>query len=137
MYDDECDVEAEFGSDDDDNIRHHKNHRKNLHIRCDYLWAYLLHGEHVPDFKKLVQYVFSIPASNDFREIIFSHMKYLWNNNRSSMKHDLISAELKIKVNTQYNGSEFYDHLLINQDLLKQIRSSDKYTHTAKIPRTV
>ncbi|CAF4069994.1 unnamed protein product [Rotaria magnacalcarata] len=117
--DDECDVEAEFGSDDDDNIRHHKNHRKNLHIRCDYLWAYLLH------------------ASNDFREIIFSHMKYLWNNNRSSMKHDLISAELKIKVNTQYNGSEFYDHLLINQDLLKQIRSSDKYTHTAKIPRTV
>ena len=64
-------------------------------------------------------------------------MKYLWNNNRSSMWHDLVSAELKIKLNTQYSCSKFYDHLLTNQDLLKQIRSSEKYTHIAKIPRTV
>ncbi|CAF4570697.1 unnamed protein product, partial [Rotaria sp. Silwood2] len=57
--------------------------------------------------------------------------------NRNSMKHDLVSAELKIKVNTQYNCTEFYDYLLNNQDLLKQIRSSEKYTHIAKIARTV
>ncbi|CAF0838795.1 unnamed protein product, partial [Rotaria sordida] len=86
---DECDVEAESGSDDEDNIRYHKN----LHIRCDYLWAYLLYGEDVPNFKKLVQFVFSIPASNAFCEIIFSYMKYLWNNNRNRMMHDLVSAE--------------------------------------------
>ena len=53
------------------------------------------------------------------------------------MRLDLVSAELKIKLNTQYSCSEFYDHLLTNQDLLKQIRSSEKYTHVAKIPRTV
>jgi hypothetical protein len=52
------------------------------------------------------------------------------------MKHDLIGAELKIKVNAKYNCSEFYDYLLNNQDLLKQIRSSEKYIHIAKIPRT-
>ncbi|CAF4492766.1 unnamed protein product [Rotaria socialis] len=50
--------EVKLCSYDDDNIRHHKNHRKNLHIRCDYLWAYLLHDEHVPDLKKLAQYMF-------------------------------------------------------------------------------
>ncbi|CAF4365534.1 unnamed protein product, partial [Rotaria sordida] len=53
---DECDVEAESGSDDEDNIRYHKNLQKNLHIRCDYLWVYLLYGEDVPNFKKLVQF---------------------------------------------------------------------------------
>ncbi|CAF4583974.1 unnamed protein product, partial [Rotaria sp. Silwood2] len=73
----ECDVEAESGSDGEDNIRYHKNLKKNLHIRCDYLWAYFLYGEDVSNFKKLVQFVFSIPVSNAFCETIFSHMKYL------------------------------------------------------------
>ncbi|CAF4775148.1 unnamed protein product, partial [Rotaria sp. Silwood2] len=112
----ECDVEAESDSDDEDHIRYHKNLKKNLDIRF--------------------QFVFSIPASNAFCEIIFIHMKYLWNNNRNRMMHDLVSAELKIQVNIEYNCSEFYDHLLNNQDLLKQIRSSQKSTHVAKIPRT-
>ena len=49
------------------------------------------------------------------------------------MRHDFVSTELKIKLNTQYNCSEFYDHLT-NQDLLKQIRPLEKYTHVAKIP---
>ena len=53
------------------------------------------------------------------------------------MQHDLVSAELKIKLNTQYSYSELYDHLLTNQDLLKQIRLSEKYTHVTKIARTV
>ena len=48
------------------------------------------------------------------------------------MRHDLVSVELKIKLNTQYSCSECYDHLLTNQDLLKQIRSSEKYPHVAK-----
>ncbi len=78
-----------------------------------------------------------IPASNAFCETVFSHMKYLWNNNRTTMKHDLVGAELKIKLNTRYNCSEFYDHLLNNQDLLKQIRLSEKYSHVAKVSRTL
>jgi len=53
------------------------------------------------------------------------------------MKHDLVRAELKIKINAQYNCSEFYDYLLNNQDLLEKIRSSEKYTHIAKVPQTV
>ena len=51
------------------------------------------------------------------------------------MKRDLESVELKIKANNQYNCTKFYDHLLNNQHLLKQIRSSQKYTHIAKMPR--
>ncbi len=133
----ECDDEANSGTDSEEDIRYHKSINKHQSIRCDHLWAYLLHGENVPNLKKLVQFVFSIPASNAFCESVFSHMKFLWNNNRNRMKHDLVGAELKIKVNARYSCSEFYDYLLNNQDLLKQIRSSEKYSHIAKIPRTV
>ena len=51
------------------------------------------------------------------------------------MNRDLEGVELKIKGNNQYNCTKFYDHLLNNQDLLKQIRSSQKYTHIAKVLR--
>ncbi len=133
---DKCDVEDNSGTDSEEDIRYHKSVKNHPSISCDHLWAYLLHGENVPNFKKLVQFVFSIPALNAFCESVFSHMKFLWNNNRNRMKHDLIGAELKIKVNAKYNCSEFYDYLLNNQDLLKKIRSSEKYSHIAKIPRT-
>ncbi len=82
--DGECDVEASSsGSDSEEDIRYHKSFKEHPYVRCDYLWAHLLHNENVPEFKKLVQFVFSIPASNAFCESVFSHMKYLWNNNRN------------------------------------------------------
>ncbi len=53
------------------------------------------------------------------------------------MKHDLVEVELKIKINTHYTCTQFYDYLLNKPDLFKQIRSSDKYSHIAKVPRIV
>ena len=60
-------------------------------------------------------------------------MKFLWSNYRNKMKPELIGSELKVKVNTQVNCTELYDYHLNDQDLLKQIRSSDKYIYFAKI----
>ena len=91
----------------------------------------------MPDLKKLIQHVFAIPASNAYRKTVFSHMKYLWNNNRNRMKQELVGAELKIKMNTNYNCTQFYDYLLNKPDILQEIRSSNKYSHIAKIPRTI
>lgn len=89
----------------------------------------------VPNLKKLVQFIFAIPAFNSFCESVFSHMKYACNNNRNRMTHDLLGAELKIKMNTDHTCTQFYGYLLSKPDLLKQIRSSDKYSHVAKVPR--
>ncbi|CAF3185040.1 unnamed protein product [Rotaria sp. Silwood2] len=131
-----CEDTHDFDSDDDErDAKCHKNQKENHPVRVDHLWAYLLDGESVPNLKKLVQFVFSIPASNAFCETIFSHMKYLWNDNRNRMNHDLVGAELKIKMNTHFTCTQFYDYLLNEPDLLKQIRSSDKYSHVAKVPR--
>jgi len=92
----------------------------------------LLDGESVSNLKKIVQLVFEIAEG----ESIFSHMKYLWDNYRNRMKPDLVGPELKIKINTHYTWTQFYDHLLNKLDLSK-IRSSDKYSHIAKVPRIV
>ncbi|CAF2199460.1 unnamed protein product [Rotaria magnacalcarata] len=133
---DECEDIHDFNSDDDEHdAKYHKNQKENHSVRVDHLWAYLLHGENVPNLKKLVQFVFSIPASNAFCETIFIYMKYLWNDSRNRMNHDLVEAELKIKMNTHFTCTQFYDYLLNEPDLLKQIRSSDKYSHIAKVPR--
>ena len=51
------------------------------------------------------------------------------------MTHELVRAELKIKMNRHYTYTKFYDYLLNEPELLKQIRSSNKYSHVAKVSR--
>ncbi|CAF3181776.1 unnamed protein product [Rotaria socialis] len=121
---DECDDDDIQDFDSDDNERNAKCHAKqkeNHPVRAGHLWTYLLDGESVPNFKKLVQFIFSIPASNAFCETIFSHMKYLWNDSRNRMNHDFVGPGLKIKTNTHFTCTQFYDYLLNEPDLLKQI----------------
>ncbi|CAF1666666.1 unnamed protein product, partial [Adineta ricciae] len=70
--------EDDDGFDDrqqDSNI--YKRKKTTNGIRTDHLWAYLLNGERTPNLRKLIEFVFSIPASNAYCESIFSHMKYL------------------------------------------------------------
>lgn len=54
---------------------------------------------------------------------------------RLSVTCDLVGAELKIKMNTHITCIEFYDYLLTKPDILKKFRSSDKYSHVAKMLR--
>lgn len=134
-----CDFEDNLNdddaNDDEPDSKISKHRKTNKSTRPDHLWAFLLDGEHAPNLLKLVEFVFAIPASNSFCESIFSHMKFLWNNNRNKMKCDLVGAELKIKMNTHLTCTEFYNYLLTKPDILKKIRSSDKYSHVAKVPR--
>ncbi|CAM2726949.1 unnamed protein product [Rotaria socialis] len=135
---DDCNIQdnlddSDVSNDEPDVKNKHKETNKS--IRPDHLWAYLLDGEHVPSLRKLVEFVFAIPGSNAFCESVFSHKKYLWHNNRTKMKHDLVGAELKIKINTDLTCTEFYDYLLTKLNILHKIRSSDKYSQIAKTTR--
>ena len=121
---DDCDLQDNLEdtdtSDDEPDAKIYKRKKTNKSIRPDHLWAYLLDGEHVPNLRKLVEFVFAIPASNSLCESIFSQMKCLWNNNRNKMRYDLVGAELKIKINTHLTCTEFYDYLLTKPDILKK-----------------
>jgi hypothetical protein len=98
-------------------------------IKSDQLWAYLLNTNPTPtpNFKKMISFVFSIPCSNSYVESIFSHMKHLWSDYRNQMDVELISAELKIRMNVSYSCEQFYKHILSEKQLLKQIRKNSKY----------
>ena len=70
---------------------------------------------------------FSIPCSNAYVESVFSSMKDLFNDKRNRMSTELIAAELKIRLNSSIPCTEIYDFLLSKPELLKLIRSSEKY----------
>ena len=98
-------------------------------VRSDHLWAYLLNinPEKTPNLKKLICYIFLIPCSNSYVETIFSQMKHVWSDYRNRMEIELVSAELKIRMNGNYSCPKFYHHILSEKTLLKEIRKNAKY----------
>jgi hypothetical protein len=59
-------------------------------------------------------------------------MKHLINDRRSSMTTELVLAELKIRLNSTLSCNELYKYLLGNEDLLRAIKSDEKYTFKKK-----
>ena len=51
------------------------------------------------------------------------------------MKNDLVCTELKFKMNTYFDCTDFYKYLLHKPDLLKQLWSLEKYC--GKMPRII
>ena len=96
-------------------------------VRPDQLWMFLLSITQAPNFKKLICFLYSLPASNSFVESVFSQMKHLFNDKRNRMSTELISAELKVRLNFSLSCTEMHKYLLCNQDLLKAIKSVKKY----------
>ena len=76
--------------------------------------------------------MYSLPCSNAYVESVFSQMKHLFNEARNRMTTELVSAELKIRLNSTLSCTEMYKHILCNQDLLKAIKSDEKYTFKRK-----
>ena len=81
-----------------------------------------------PNFKKFVCFLYSSPCSNTYVDLVFSQMKHLFNDKRNRMKTEFVSAELKLRLNSNLSSSEMFQYVLLNQDLLKAIGSNDKYT---------
>ncbi|CAF1407111.1 unnamed protein product [Rotaria sordida] len=108
---DDCDVENNSNDEDDDDdeydVKCRKDKTRDQFITSNHLWSYLLVGEKVLNLKKLIQFVFVIPTSNSFCESIVSHTIYTKDTNRNKMQHDLIGAELNIKMNTDHICTQF------------------------------
>jgi hypothetical protein len=60
-------------------------------------------------------------------------MKHLVNDKRNCMTTELVAAELKIRLNAVIPGADMYKYILSKQDLLKAIRSVEKYTFRKKV----
>jgi hypothetical protein len=99
-------------------------------IRSDQLWAMLLavNPTPTPNMKKLISFLYSIPASNAYVESVFSEMKHLFSDCRNRMSVDSITAELQIRRNTSLSCTDIHKHLLSQKELLAAISSNNKYT---------
>jgi hypothetical protein len=60
-------------------------------------------------------------------------MKHLVNDKRNCMTTELVVAELKIRLNAVVPCADMYKYILSKQDLLKAIRSVEKYTFRKKV----
>ena len=99
----------------------------NKMIRPDQLWMFLLSITQAPNFKKLICFLYSLPASNSYVESVFSQVKHLFNDKRNRVSTELISAELKVCLNCSLSWIEIHKYLLCNQDLLEVVKSVKKY----------
>ena len=104
-------------------------------VRSDQLWMLLLSITKSPNFKKLICFLYSLPCSNAYVESVFSQMKHLFNDRRHSMTTELMAAELKIRFNSMLSCTEVYKYILSNEDLLRVIKSDEKYTFRRKCPQ--
>ncbi|CAF1615113.1 unnamed protein product, partial [Rotaria magnacalcarata] len=120
--------------DDDDIALVHKNQQYDEHVRSDHFWSYLLNinPKSTPNMKKSICYIFSIPCTNAYVETIFSHIKHAWSDYRNHMDIELVDAELKIRVNSDYPCAYMYKHLLSQPDVLTKIRTNEKYQQTKR-----
>ncbi|CAF1517367.1 unnamed protein product [Rotaria sordida] len=99
-------------------------------IRSDQLWAMLLaiNATPTPNMKKLISFLYSIPASNAYVEGIFSEMKHLLNDFHNRITSDSVAAELQIRRNGFLSCTDMLKYLLSQKELLKAISSNHKYT---------
>ena len=97
-------------------------------VRVDELWMLLFSLTSAPNFKKLICFLYSLPCSNAYVESVFSQMKHLFSDSRNCMSTELVSAELKIRLNSTLSCTEKYKYILSNRELLKAIQSDEKYT---------
>jgi hypothetical protein len=85
--------------------------------------------EQFADIYKICEYIFSVPGHNGNLEIIFSLMEIQWTDERNRLVPETIEGILQCIVNFKFNHcSEMYDYAINCPELLKEGKSSKKYT---------
>jgi hypothetical protein len=86
------------------------------------------------EWLKMVKYKhFLKEYKSDPFQSVFSQRKHLVNDKRNCRTTELIAAELNIRLNAVLPCADMYKYILSNQDLLKAIRSVEKYTFRKKL----
>ncbi|KAJ3661545.1 hypothetical protein Zmor_005936 [Zophobas morio] len=106
-------------------------HQK-LSSEVDQKWVTVFKRAHLPAISKIVSFVLSIPVSNAYCERVFSLMGIINRDERNKIATELISAELKTRLNFDMNCSEFYDYIQEFPELLRLVGSDKKYSFKNK-----
>ena len=69
----------------------------------------------------------SIFPSNSYCESVFSIVGSYWTDEKNRMEMKLLNSLVSIQCNSEYDCVKAYDIFLDNSELLKQVKTSDKY----------
>ncbi|CAF2955561.1 unnamed protein product [Rotaria sp. Silwood2] len=121
--------EVEVQQQDNDNDDSTEENGETKEIRPDRLWAMLLYIKSTlsPNLHQFISFLFSIPCSYTCVESVFLTMKYLSNDKRNRMSTELITTELKARLNSSLSCSKIYYFLLSKPELLKPTYSNETY----------
>lgn len=100
------------------------------HESTDRKWQHIFKNiENVPNLKKIVSYLLSIPATSAFTERIFSIMTLKWRDERNRASIQLIKNELMININLNFQKcEESYHSFVKNNKLIQNAKSTQKYS---------
>ena len=82
-------------------------------------------GDTLPNTKRIISYLLSVPATSAFTERVFSVMNAKWREERNKVSQNLIKNELFVYMNLDCNSA--YKMFKENQQLLTCARSTKKY----------
>ena len=81
----------------------------------------------IPNFQKLVEFVFCLPGTSASVEKSFSIMKNIWSDDRSSMHEKNVKALLFCKSDIDLTCTKYNENTKSNVVLLKKVLGTDKY----------
>jgi hypothetical protein len=76
----------------------------------------ILRNKEFNNLSKIIETVMFIPIGNDFVERVFSHLRRIWTDERSSMGIDLIKAEICIRNNFNMDCIAFKSYVKNNEN---------------------
>lgn len=90
-------------------------------------WNELFKNHNFVLIKKLVIILLSFFPSNAYCESIFSIIKNLKTDERNRIGPKLLNSLISVKCNADLNCNQAYDLFLSDPELLKQVKTQDKY----------
>ena len=107
---------------------------QNTPISCERMWTQLFQAFKdkdipIPNFQKLVEFVFCLSGRSAPVERIFFIMKNMWSDDRSNMHEQYVKALFKCKSNIDLTCTEFYENIKSNVMLLKKVLGANKQYH--------
>jgi len=81
----------------------------------------------IPNFRKLIECIFSLPGTSAPVERIFSIMNNIWSDHRSKMLEQNVKALITCKTNSNLSCCDFYEKVKSNKTFLKKVLCTEKY----------
>jgi hypothetical protein len=77
--------------------------------------------------EKLVEFGFVLTGTSAEAERVYSTSNNIWRDERNNLSLESLNSTISVQYNSNLTCSEFFNIIKDNKELLKQVKSSEKY----------